>query len=168
MRIIIERVSEEWGSPYLARSVETKDKKEYLRFLSCPTEYAGFHLKDAEYYHKEQCSEVVFNAVSWSKTRKEIIATGSEGFYGLPHGLEKRQTSGGNGVTAGETAPTHTINTNHAVAVATDTYWLPIDKDTPRNVKLQLLSIGGVAQYGTLSGDVSFYTHWCPVPKKPK
>jgi hypothetical protein len=33
-------------------------------------------------------------------------ATGSEGFYGLPHGLEKRQTSGGNGVTAGETAPT--------------------------------------------------------------
>jgi hypothetical protein len=32
-------------------------------------------------------------------------ATGSEGFYGLPHGLEKRQTSGGNGVTAGETAP---------------------------------------------------------------
>ena len=63
---------------------------------------------------------------------------------------------------------THTINTNHAVAVATDVYWLPIDKDTPRSVKLQLLSIGGVAQYGTLQSDTSFYTHWCPVPKKPK
>ena len=54
------------------------------------------------------------------------------------------------------------------MAVAIDTYWLPIDEKTPRSVKLQLLSIGGVAQYGTLSGDVSFYTHWCPVPKKPK
>ena len=65
MRIIIEKVSEEeWGAPYLARSVETKDKKEYLRFLSCPTEYESFHLKDAEYYHKEEITEVVFNAVS--------------------------------------------------------------------------------------------------------
>ena len=64
--------------------------------------------------------------------------------------------------------PTHTINTNHAVAVATDTYWLPIDKDTPRSVKLQLLSIGGVAQYSVLQADTTFYTHWCPVPKKPK
>ena len=64
--------------------------------------------------------------------------------------------------------PTHTINTNHAVAVATATYWLPIDKDTPRSVKLQLLSIGGVAQYGTLGSDPTFFTHWCPAPKKPK
>ena len=63
---------------------------------------------------------------------------------------------------------THTINTNHAVAVATDVYWLPIDKDTPRSVKLQLLSIGGVAQYGVLQSDTTFYTHWCPVPKKLK
>ena len=39
-------------------------------------------------------------------------ATGSEGFYGLPHGLEKRQTSGGNGVTAGETAPPKEIDPN--------------------------------------------------------
>jgi hypothetical protein len=31
---------------------------------------------------------------------------------------------------------------------------------------LQLLSIGGVAQYGTLGGDTSFYTHWSPLPKK--
>jgi len=29
---------------------------------------------------------------------------------------------------------THTINSTNTVAVATDTYWLPIDKDTPRSV----------------------------------
>ena len=78
MRIIIERVSEEWGSPYLARSVETKDKKEYLRFLSCPTEYESFYLLDAEYYHKEKITEVVFNAVSWTKKREEITKTRRE------------------------------------------------------------------------------------------
>jgi hypothetical protein len=78
MRIIIERVSEEWGSAYLARSVETKDKKEYLRFLGCPTEYESFHLKDAEYYHKEEITEVVFNAVSWTKKREEITKIRSE------------------------------------------------------------------------------------------
>ena len=63
---------------------------------------------------------------------------------------------------------THTINSSKTVAVSVDTYWLPITDDTPRSVKLQLLSIGGVAQYGTLGRDTSFYTHWCPVPKKPK
>jgi hypothetical protein len=67
-----------------------------------------------------------------------------------------------------ETPPTHTINTAGTVAVATDTYWIPIDKDTPRSVKLQLLSIGGVAQYGTLGSDPTFFTHWAPLPKKPK
>ena len=71
-------------------------------------------------------------------------------------------------MTDGETSPTHTINSTKTVAVATDTFWMPIDKDTPRSVKLQLLSIGGVAQYGVLQADTSFYTHWCPVPKKPK
>jgi hypothetical protein len=81
MRIIIEKVSEEeWGAPYLARSVETKDKKEYLRLLSEPTEYESFHILDAEYYHKEQCSEVVFNAVSWTKKRDEITKIRSEFF----------------------------------------------------------------------------------------
>jgi len=60
---------------------------------------------------------------------------------------------------------THTINSTNTVAVATDTYWIPIDKDTPRGVKLQLLSIGGVAQYSVFNGD-HFWTHWCPLPKK--
>ncbi len=64
--------------------------------------------------------------------------------------------------------PTHTLNSTKTVAVATDTYWLPIDKDTPRSAKLQLLTIGGIATYGNLQNDTFFYTHWCPVPKKPK
>jgi hypothetical protein len=96
------------------------------------------------------------------------IAAGNGAFYGFPQESVSTSNAGGKCVTAGETAPTHTINTAGTVAVATDTYWLPIDKDTPRSVKLQLLSIGGVAQYGNLQADTSFYTHWCPVPKKPK
>lgn len=68
----------------------------------------------------------------------------------------------------GKVSVTHTLNSSKTVAVAIDTYWLPIDEDTPRSVKLQLLSIGGVAQYGVLQQDTTFYTHWCPVPKKPK
>ena len=62
--------------------------------------------------------------------------------------------------------PTHTINSTGTVAVSTITYWIPLDDDTPRNVKLQLLTKGGIAMYGNLTGDISFYTHWCPVPRK--
>lgn len=61
---------------------------------------------------------------------------------------------------------THTINTSNTAAVAVDTYWLPIDAETPRGVKLQLLSIGGVAQYSVLQQDTKFFTHWCPLPKR--
>jgi hypothetical protein len=94
------------------------------------------------------------------------IAAGSQAFYGFPNEPVSTPNAGGKCVTAGETAPTHTLNSTKTVAVATDVYWMPIDKDTPRSAKLQLLSIGGVAQYGTLSGDVSFYTHWAPLPRK--
>lgn len=51
---------------------------------------------------------------------------------------------------------THKLNSTKTVAVSTETYWLPIDDDTPRSVKLQLLSKGGVAQYGILNGDITF------------
>ena len=94
------------------------------------------------------------------------IAADSEAFYGFPHESVSSSNAGGKCVTAGETAPTHTLNAAKTVAVATDVYWMPIDKDTPRSVKLQLLSIGGVAQYGSLNGDMSFYTHWAPLPKR--
>lgn len=58
------------------------------------------------------------------------------------------------------------VNDQHRVAVATDYYWLPIDSTTPRGVKLQLLPVSGVAQYGTWNGKDKFFTHWAPLPKK--
>ena len=61
---------------------------------------------------------------------------------------------------------THTINSASTVAVATDYFWLPINTNTPRGVKLQLLGKGGVAVYGTWNGKDPFYTHWAPVPKR--
>ena len=61
---------------------------------------------------------------------------------------------------------THTINSANTVAVATDYFWQPIDTNTPRGVKLQLLGKGGVAVYGTWNGKDPFYTHWAPVPKR--
>lgn len=100
--------------------------------------------------------------------RRAKIAAGLDGFYGLRQGPVSSSNAGGKCVTAGETAPTHTLNSTRTVAVANDVYWLPIDADTPRSAKLQLLSIGGVAQYGSLGSDTSFYTHWCPLPKKAK
>ena len=58
-----------------------------------------------------------------------------------------------------------TLNSGKTVAVATDVYWMPVDKDTPRGVKLQLLGKGGVAHYSKYNG-AEFWTHWCPLPKK--
>ena len=60
---------------------------------------------------------------------------------------------------------THTINSTHTAAVATDHYWIPIDANTPRGVKLQLLGQGGVAQYSNYHGD-AFWSHWAPLPKR--
>ena len=99
--------------------------------------------------------------------RRAKIAAGSQAFYGFPTEPESTSNAGGKCVTAGETAPTHTLNAAKTVAVATDTFWIPIDADTPRAVKLQLLGKGGVAHYGSYGGD-DFWTHWCPLPKKRK
>ena len=54
-----------------------------------------------------------------------------------------------------------------AAVVDTEYFWIPVDKDTPRGAKLQLLGQGGVAIYANYDGD-SFWTHWCPLPKKAK
>ncbi len=62
---------------------------------------------------------------------------------------------------------THTINTDHTAAVALDYYWLPIDADTPRGVKIQLLTRGGVAVYGHYTEAQSeHFTDWAPMPKR--
>tara|TARA_R110000868_G_scaffold5817_6_gene34075 strand:+ start:6655 stop:6861 length:207 start_codon:yes stop_codon:yes gene_type:complete len=60
--------------------------------------------------------------------------------------------------------PSYSINSAKTVAVATDTYWQPIDT-APTGVKVQLLGKGNVATYGTYYGD-QFWTHWCPLPKR--
>lgn len=61
----------------------------------------------------------------------------------------------------------HKVNTQEATAVATDYYWLPLDQNTPRGVKLQLLNIGGVAVYGNYNGvTTTGFTHWAPLPRK--
>lgn len=60
----------------------------------------------------------------------------------------------------------HTINTNKTVAVSTVQYWEPIDANTPRGVKVQLLGEGGVSTYGSWDGKTRFWTHWAPLPKR--
>lgn len=61
---------------------------------------------------------------------------------------------------------THTINSDRTVAVACDYFWQPI-ATCPHSVKVQLLGLGGVANYGVYHGD-AFFTHWAPLPKIPK
>lgn len=63
---------------------------------------------------------------------------------------------------------THTINASKTVAVSPDYFWLPINADTPRGVKVQLLGIGGVAAYGVWDGRNRFWQAWAPLPKKPE
>lgn len=61
---------------------------------------------------------------------------------------------------------THKINSEGTVAVALDYYWQPMTT-CPRNVKVQLLSAGGVACYGNYDGTYSFWKMWAPLPKVP-
>lgn len=65
---------------------------------------------------------------------------------------------------------THKINTDAKVAVSTSVYWLPIDADTPRNVKvLAINSHCGIAQITTLKpSNLLWYDLWHPLPKIKK
>lgn len=53
--------------------------------------------------------------------------------------------------------------------VDTEYYWQPIET-CPPSAKVQLLSRYGVAVYGEYHGKngTQFWTHWAPLPKKPK
>jgi hypothetical protein len=64
--------------------------------------------------------------------------------------------------------PGHKLNATGTVAVATHVYWQRIDADTPRGVKLQLLSKYGVATYGELHWRDTFWTHWAPLPRRAR
>lgn len=60
---------------------------------------------------------------------------------------------------------THKINSTGTAAVSPTVNWQPIDANTPRGVKLQLIAkSSGIAMYGTYSPSNSFYTHWAPLP----
>ena len=54
-----------------------------------------------------------------------------------------------------------------AAYVDTDYFWQPIET-CPTSAKVQLLSKYGVAVYGIYHGKDDFWTHWAPLPKKPK
>ncbi len=57
------------------------------------------------------------------------------------------------------------LSTDRSAAVDRDYKWLPIDANTPRGVKLQLINkTAGVAQYGRLGTREDFFTHWAPLP----
>lgn len=64
---------------------------------------------------------------------------------------------------------TYKIKDNE-VAVSREIYWLPIDADTPRSVKVLAINKdqGGIAQFAELHHRETWYTHWFPLPRMPK
>ena len=57
------------------------------------------------------------------------------------------------------------LNSDNTAAIDRATKWIPIDQNTPRGVKLQLINkMYGVAQYGTWSPSNTFFTHYYPLP----
>lgn len=68
-----------------------------------------------------------------------------------------------------ETQAPYILDSTKAAAVAHDFYWIPIDQDTPRGVKVLLLGRGGVAALGHYHhkpGETEFWTDWAPLPKR--
>lgn len=59
------------------------------------------------------------------------------------------------------------MSTNTAGTVAIDRkyHWIPIDANTPRGVKLQLINRrDNVATYGVVYTNNVHWTHWAPLP----
>ena len=61
---------------------------------------------------------------------------------------------------------THKIKDNE-VAVSTTVYWMPIDENTPRNVKVLAISRErcGVTQIAEVRNNETWITHWHPLPR---
>jgi hypothetical protein len=61
----------------------------------------------------------------------------------------------------------HKVNETSKVAVSLNTFWLPIDGNTPRNVKVLAIARrqSGVVHISPLAHDEKFYTHWHPLPR---
>lgn len=69
-------------------------------------------------------------------------------------------------LTVGMTRMWH-INNDRTAAVSDVQSWLAIDSDTPKGVKIQLLTSGGVATYAHYHGE-KFWKGWAPLPKVDK
>ena len=63
---------------------------------------------------------------------------------------------------------THTLNSDRSAAVALDVFWQPITPETPRGVRMLLISkASGIAQVSTVLAKESFFTHWAALPRWP-
>lgn len=63
------------------------------------------------------------------------------------------------------TAKVNNTNRDQTVAVDHSYHWQLITDQTPRGKKLQLINKNaGVATYGSLGTEPSFWTHWAPLP----
>jgi hypothetical protein len=57
------------------------------------------------------------------------------------------------------------INSSRTAAVDRHYHWVPVGKDTPRGVKLQLINRpAGVATYGNYDPKETFWTHYALMP----
>ena len=69
-------------------------------------------------------------------------------------------------------APTNAAGGDYRITTSRnavdDSYvWRVIDHNTPMHVKLQVLTIHGIAQHDVLTqSNKEFYTHWTPLPRK--
>lgn len=60
---------------------------------------------------------------------------------------------------------THKISSDGAASITLNCKWLLIDRNTPRGVKMMLISEKyGIAQISIYSPNDKYFTHWHPLP----
>ena len=61
------------------------------------------------------------------------------------------------------------LDSTRSTVVADDYYWIPIDKNTPKYMKVLLLGRSGVATMGHYEhrpNETQFWEFWAPLPRK--
>jgi hypothetical protein len=60
------------------------------------------------------------------------------------------------------------LDSTRSTVVADDYFWIPIDQDTPTNLKILLLGRSGVATMGHYEHQpgTQFWTHWAALPRR--
>ena len=61
------------------------------------------------------------------------------------------------------------LDSTRSTVVADDYFWIPIDQDTPQNMKVLLLGRSGVATMGHYEhkpGETQFWQFWAPLPRR--